>query len=302
MGRKQREFVLVLNAEGHFAEYVEPAVARKALREGVVEVVKTSDEFAIQMPTGMSRVPRLFRGRGVKQMSLDRFSQLFSEEQPLYVKTLVPGQVSFEISVGPGMTEPVLVPHSGDPVCLTDVAPFDALKRCMDLRKLAKPRKTRSGGLKPPAIRIMTEDEVRGHYEAKAVRLGYTDDEGNPDVERAAAPIYTEAAVTQPATRVDLPPKESERAAEEGGGDANLGDKPVMINEVVHPRVLGLCNDLTADAPENQRPSADSVLTELDSLGALNVETLNHLLSFGYYKTVKTWAQQQLLAQVAAEE
>ena len=295
-----RRFVLVLDADGNFVEYVEPAVARKALKAQLCTVA-TTEPFCIRLSKGLQRVPRLFKGRGVKHMSLDKFSELFREEQPLYVKTLVPGQVSFEIQTAPGMIEPVRVPHTGDPVCLTDIAPFDALKRCMDLRKLAAPRRTRRGGLKPPAIKIMTEEEVMSHYSNKAERLGYVNEDGSPDIERAAQPIYTEEAVSTPASRVELPKSATEELMEQSGHNANLGNEPVAIAEVVHPRVLHLCLELSGDVPENKRMPADHVLNELHSLGELNVETLNHLLAQGYYKSVKAWATQQLQSRADSE-
>lgn len=234
-------------------------------------------------------------------MSLDKFSELFKEEQPLYVKTLIPGQVSFDIPTGPGQVESVRVPHTGDPVCLTDIAPFDALKRCMDLRKLAAPRRTRSGGLKPPAITILTEAQVRSHYASKAERLGYINDDGTPDIERAAAPVYTEEAVRTPVNKVELPKSATAELAEQSGQNANLGDEPVAMAEVVHPRVLHLCQELSEEVPENQRMPADTVLNDLHVLGELNVETLNHLLAYGYYKSVKAWATQQLQARAESE-
>lgn len=301
MGRG-REFVLVLDADGRFLEYVEPAVARKALKEGAVEVA-TTDPFTLRAPPGMTRVPRLFKGSRSSNVSFDKFSKIFAEEQPLYVKTLVPGQVSIEIQVGPGMTEPVRVPHTGDPVCLTDIAPFDALKRSMDLRKLASPRKARDGKLKPPAIRILTHEEVTEHYRQKAVDLGYTTPEGEPDIERASAPVYTDEAITKPATSVDIGKSATEEMLEQHGGPVNLGKEgQVAVQEVVHPRVLHLCSEVSADVPENQKMSADALLTELRSLGELNPESLNHLLSFGFYKSVKTWASKQLQERAASEE
>lgn len=295
---RSHELVLVLDADGHFAEYVEPAVARKALKECLVRAVD-APEFTIQMPKGMTRVPRLF---GRRHPMLDKFSKLFEAEQPLYVKTLVPGQVSFEIPTGPGLMEPVLVPASGDPLCITDRAPFDAIKRCTDLRYLAKPRVSRDGKVKPAAIVIMTEDEVIEHYAKKAVRLGMYTPDGEPDVERAAQPVITEPAVEPARSRVDLPKSKSLELMEQQPSDANLGDDPVMISEVVHPRVLAMCHSLAAEAPENQRQPADAVLNELHLMGDLNVESLNHIMANGYYKSVKTWARKELERLAPGEE
>lgn len=296
--------VLVLDANGHFAEYVKPAVARRAMKSGVVSV-DSVDPLILRMPTGMRRVPRLFKGRGVKNVqSLDKFGDLFKEEQPLWVKTLVPGQVSIEIPIAPGMTVPVRVPANGDPVCLTDVADFASLKRCADLRKLASPRKVGERGLKPPAIAILTEAQMREHLEKKAIRRGWVNEDGSPDVERALQPTYTEEAFTQPAAQIDLPESKTREMMDDHHGDANLGnDGQVQLVDIVHPRVLSLCNEVSAsDVAENQRMPADAILDELESLGALNEETLNHVLSFGYYKSVKNWAMTQLKERAPGEE
>jgi hypothetical protein len=236
--------------------------------------------------------------------SLDKFGDLFKEEQPLWVKTLVPGQVSLEIPIAPGMTVPIRVPANGDPVCLTDVADFQSLKRCADLRKLASPRKVGERGLKPPAIAILTEEEMRKHLEKKAVRRGWMTEDGKPDVERAMQPTYTEEAYTQPAAQINLPDSKTKELIDEHGGDANLGkDGQVLIADIVHPRVLSICNEVSdKDLAENQRLPADAVLDELESLGTLNEETLNHVLSFGYYKSVKNWAMEQLKERAPGEE
>lgn len=233
--------------------------------------------------------------------SLDKFGELFAEEQPLWVKTLVPGQVSFEIQVAAGMTMPIRVPANGDPVCLTDVADFQSLKRCTDLRKLASPRETRDNktgqrGLKPPAIKILTEAEMRAHLEQKATRRGWFKEDGTPDIERAMQPQYTEGAMPAPATRVELPPSQTKELSESQGADANLGqDGQVVMAEVIHPRVLAICNEISdPNLPENQRISADQILDEFETLGSMNPESLNHILAYGYYKSVKKWAAEQL--------
>lgn len=301
MGRK-RELIPVLDADGTLIEYVEPAVVRRGLREGVVSVVK-DDPFTVQLPTGMSRLPRLFWGRGVKHMfSLDKFGQLFNEEQPLWVKVAVEGQVSFEIAAANGHTIPVRVPATGDPVCLTDIADFASLKRCGDLRTLARPRPGPKGTLKPPAIEILTEDQMRDYLSAKATRRGWFTEDGSPDIERAAQPVYTASAQTPARTRVDDTSSPTRELANGQGHDANLGrDGVVRMTEVIHPRVLSLCHEITdPELSPNDRMSEDQVMASIESL-TLNEESLQHLLSHGYYKGVKRWAQTELETRVAEE-
>lgn len=236
--------------------------------------------------------------------SLDKFGDLFREEQPLWVKKVVPGQVSFEIPIGPGMSEPVRVPPTGDPVCITDRADFAAVKRCGDLRKLASPRPGPNGTLRPPAIQILTEEQMLEHYRTKAVNRGWYTPEGEPDVERAAKPVYTADVSNTPPARVELPKSATEELMDQHSVDANLGrEGKVQMSEVVEPRVLGICNELTAEGiAENERMPADAVLDEFEQCGELNVETLNHILAYGYYKSVKTWATKQLQARAASED
>lgn len=290
---KETEFVLVLDADGHMLEYVEPAVARKALREGVIKVA-SSDPFTVQVPRGMSRVPRLFKGRGVTKVAFDKFRELFSEEKSVYIKTVVPGQVSFEIQAGPGQSTPVTVPHSGDPICLTDIAPFDAIARCMDLRKLASPRPVAGGGLKPPAVRIMTEEEVHAYYSDKATKKGWYTPEGEPDVLRAAQPKYTHDAVTKPSHTIAKPTTAPEEVINESA-IKNIRHGQLSMAENIHPKVVHLCNEAgNKEIPENERPSADQMIEEFEMLGTLNTESLNHIQAFGVYKSVKKWATKVL--------
>lgn len=240
--------------------------------------------------------------------TIDKFGKLFEEEQPLWAKTLVQGQVSLEVQIAPGMTMPILLPANGDPVCLTDVADFQSLKRCKDLRILASPRhvndpRTGRKGLKPPALKILTEPEMREYLEKKAIRRGWTKPDGSPDIERAMAPVYTEEVNPQPKATIDLPASKTAELAEQHGGDANLGDRPVQIMDVVNPRVLSMCHEVSdPDLAENQRMPADQLLDELESLGTLNEESLNHILSYGYYKSVKTWAREQLAERAPGED
>ena len=298
---KENELVLVLDADGHMLEYIEPAVARRALREGLIKVA-ASDPFTVQVPRGMSRVPRLFKGRGVAKMAFDKFRELFSEEKSIYIKTIVPGQVSFEIQSGSGQATSVTVPHSGDPICLTDMATFEAISRCMDLRKLASPRPVAGGGLKPPAVRIMTEDEVHEYYAAKATRKGWFTPDGQPDVMRAAQPKYTHEAITVPSHVV----KKSESDPLEADSEStikNIRNKQLTLASGVHPKVIHLCGEASNnEIPENERPSADQMIEEFEMLGVLNVETLNHIQAFGVYKTVKKWATKVLEEQTEGAE
>lgn len=289
--------VLVLDSHGIFVEYVDPAVARRALKAQVVST-QQKDPLIIRLGEGLKRCPRLFGRVGERYMkSLAIFDEMFKEEKPLWVKCMTSGQVSFEIPTGPGMMQSVKVPK-GDPVCITDLADFQSLKRCTDLRTLASPRQGPQG-LRRPALMILTEPEVRKHYAEKATRRGWFTPDGEPDIERAATPVFTAPDNPMPVSRVDLPPSATAELAASHSDVVNLqGDGQLTIAEAVHPRVLQLCMEAgNKDIQENLRPSADMLLDEFEAIhDELSEESLAHIQSFGTYKSVKTWALRMMQA------
>ena len=83
-------------------------------------------------------------------------------------------------------------------------------------------------------------------------------------------------------------------------GFANVGDQPVMMDQVVKPQVLALCQQVSMQLPANQRMPAEQLFRELQRLqAALGLEDFQYIESNGTYKTVKKWArenQQRLIA------
>lgn len=234
------------------------------------------------------------------------FTELFREEREIWIKSLVPGQVSLSFETGQGREAHVLVPYSGDPVCLTDQVPFSAIKTSTDLRKLCNPRRQGNGGLKPAALLLMTAEQAEEHFRKKAVRKSLfkktptgdiiKDAEGNPvpDVEAASRPVITEPSVAAPKTQVDFGKTKSEEAMDRHTDIANLGDKPVLIADEINPRVQYWVHQISTAESEKDRPLADVLIDEFESLGELNEASLNHILAFGHYRSVKAWATKQL--------
>lgn len=286
-------FVQVQRADGSHAEDVNPAEARRAVKDGLARWL-CKNPPVIELDSLWDHLPRTYgraRERHFMKTTTDFFN-LFQEEKPLWVKTLVPGQVSLTIQLGNGQDTSLLVPHSGDPVSLTDQAPFHALKMSMDIRKLALPRQVKGAGgaprLKPPAIRIMTQDEVREHYRKKAIKLDYRTPEGEPDVERAMEPVITEPASPRLLDRVD-----NAGADEDQPMNKPPKPQPLYVAEAIEPRVLQLC--LEANPTDNDNPlPADAMLLELDNMGPLNEDSLQHILANGHHASVKKWAQAEL--------
>lgn len=325
MGKEDNGFepaeILVVDANMQFVEYVSPAVARRALKDGYVTVFR-KQPFSVQLPPGVDRCPNTFakarraKKEGSNTMSNPRkFTDFFREEKDVYVKALVPGQVSLGFELSPGNFHGITVPFTGDPICLSDQVPWDAIKNSMDLRKLCNPRRMASGGIKPAAIELLTEEEVQDHWARKAKRRGMfkktptgeliTDPNTNepiPDIEAISAPKITEPVQRERLNRVPDGNSKSQEAMDAHSDIANVGKEgKIMMHDAIHPRVLHLCNEVSQAETDASRMSANELLDELERLGDLSEDSLNHILAFGYYKSVKTWAT-QMLAEVAASE
>lgn len=318
-GFDPKDYILVVDADRQFVEYVPPAVARRALRDGCVSVFR-KQPFSIQLPPGVDRCPRTFakarraRKKGITMASnsIKNYTEYFKEERDVWVKATYPGQVSLQFQAGPG-SDPigVVVPFTGDPVRLTDEVPFEAIKRSTDLRKLCNPRRANNGGLKPAALVLLTEEDVQAHYAKKAKRKGLfiKDALGNvqkdpdtgepiPDIEAASQPKITEPATTTPSSQIPQGTTKSEQAMDAHSDVANVGKEgSIQMAEAIEPSVLNLIHEINTAESEKDRPLADDVLDHFEALfeqGALNEETLNHILAMGHYKTVKTWASERL--------
>lgn len=254
----------------------------------------------------------------INSSALRNFTEFFKEERDIWVKSLVPGQVSIQFQAGPG-SDPIgiTVPFSGDPICLTDQVPFEAIKRSTDLRKLCNPRRTSSGGMKPRALELMTSEQVEAHFATKAQRRGLfvQDAQGNfivdengdkvPDIEAASRPKITEPATTVAASRVEGVGAQKSAAAMDAHSDvANLGkDGKVMMRDAIHPRVQHLINQIVTAENDAERPDPNDLLDEFEAIsGDLTDESLAHIQAMGYFKTIKAWAGGLIEARAAEKE
>lgn len=307
----EHETVIVVDANRQHVEMVSPAVARRALKDGFVTVFR-KQPFSVQLPPGVDRCPRTFtrakrakeRGNTVfnKTPQLRSFHKFFEENNEVWVKSLVEGQVSLQFESVPGKFQSVLVPE-GDPICLTDRVPTDAVQTSTDLRKLCMPRNT-PRGVKPAALKLLTHEEAEAHFLKKALRKKLfvkdetgqhvLDDDGKPipDIEAAANPQITADAVTKAATRVDSRPSTTIREMQEFDA-SSVKDKEIKLASSVSPRVTALCNELQA-SPDDERQPADAVLDTLETIVSLTADDLHHIMANGFYPEVKTWAREQL--------
>lgn len=292
------ELVLVVDASRQFVEYVSPAVARKALKDGLVTLFR-KQPFSVKLPPGVTRCPRPVgraRREAMQSQRTNNFTEFFKEERDVWVKTLISGQVSIEFEVNSGHNIGICIPYTGDPFCLTDRVPFEAIKRSTQLRTLCGPRRSpRTGEVKPPALALLTAEQAYELRAQKASRKGLwlkdhlgnfiTDDDGHkvPDVDAVDMLVNTAAL---PPQVIVTPP------------DEDMGEKKPLvmrIADVVNPRVMYLCAQVGDHLAENERITADALLIELEAIEQdLKVKDFEYIRNNGFFKTIKAWADERV--------
>ena len=222
------------------------------------------------------------------------FTEYFREEKDVWVRNIGDEQISLEFDTGNGNKIPKCIQLTGDPENLTLEVPWDAIKNSHDFRIILRRA--------PPALVVMTYDQVEAHFRQKAERRGITIEEAVAQAEARrqrdrAPPDRLGATVDEISGRGRT---ETQREFEElqqggtgSGSSANLGKHGVVqIRDVVHPRVLHLCNQVTTDVDPQDRMPAREMLDELEAIrGRLKLEDANHIMSFGFHTTVKKFGQ-----------
>lgn len=284
--------VKVLNSDLEFVEDVSPAVARSALSEGAAKVYST-DPFSIVLESHLKRCPVLFgRWRNQKMLNTNKLNELLREEQPIYARALVPGQVLLTFVLDPvtKMTEKVLV-RAGEVVCITDRIPWDVIKSNNDLRAQSRPRPLANRskpGMRPPSIEILSQDDYDVWLSNRAIDRGFVTSTGKPDVNAMLQSEMEENSGDSMNLASKLKEAESEDAPKADPEDT--APKMYSVSGINH-RVEQLVYELG----QSERPTASAILNELDMIeSTLKAEDLEHLIRHGYYKTVQKWAERRL--------
>lgn len=270
--------VIVLDASNKFLEYTHPARARQLLKEKSA-VVYSRQPFAIQL-LRIVNGPVVLTSREDK-MAVTNYTDFFKSERDIYVQNISNCQVSVMFEVGPGHTESHLFVNSPDPVNLTQRVPFQAVKSSMDFRKMLNRQ--------PPALRLMTEEQYREYYSKSAANKGLETVEDAIDAAERSRVEIQNHVLDKP---VDLL-KESESKVST--------DEIQLEEDVISPRVLNLCLQVHPSLSEQVRLSAQSFLTELESIGKLGLQDWEYIQGHGYYKSVKNLAKKKVAELISQE-
>jgi len=212
--------------------------------------------------------------------AITNFTKYFREEHDVYVQNKSNTQVSLMFEMGMGRTESVLIPRNPDPINLTQLVPFSAIKDSPDFRKMINRR--------PPALILLEEEEYLAYYEKKAKSRGTDAQTEMDEAHQGQAAIQNKQAYTNK----DAGPRRTiEELTEEQAA------APQSPDDIVTARVIGLCAQVGDDVEKDKRMSANQMLDELRAMELTRAD-LEYLMGKGYWKTVKKFAQKELESKI----
>jgi len=270
--------VLVTDQSWSWLESTRPGKARKLIRDGHAKLIEKEPPF-IQLQRTVFKTNK----EGTMVTTLVSLDKYFKENESIYVQNTSGGIVSLTFRSADGRPEPFSLPNDRRPIRLTDYVPKDMIVRSADFRKLVMRR--------PPAIKVLTEDEYSGKITTIAKE---SDKEPDAVVEEIAVKMATAQRKEIPVSdefgmRVEEPGSAEEvMKASAGMDDLNI---PGSVEDGVNPRVQQIVANCSAQAVG--RIKAADALEDLENLN-LTVEDLNFVIGSCSYKTVVSWAQRKL--------
>jgi hypothetical protein len=293
--------VAVLDNTNHFLEYTHPAKARKLLRDGVASVWSRKP-FIIKLAKDVAQPTYKWRA----QMATVNFTEYFKEERQVFVQNVSNGQVSLQFDLGGGRFESWLFDPSPRPLNLTQHFPFDVIKRSMEFRKMLSRR--------PPALVLVTEEEYNKLYSEVAKERGLfkTVVEKNkqvkvPDIDAAIELAEDERRRVQakeplPNAKPSEPLHDVVQDDPHFGGKKEVRARDLVMEDVINPRVLHLCNQVKAELTEQERMPANALMQELKMLdGQLKIDDWEYVRAHGWYNSVKKFAKTRIAALAESE-
>lgn len=268
--------VLVLDAEDRVLTPCSPARARVLVNDGQATWASNNP------PTiRLSRWVSLGRKRDV--MPITNWTEYFREERDIYVQNVANAQVSLEFEIAPGIIQSHLFTHTRNPVNLTQHIPFHSIRNSVNFRKMLNRR--------PPVLQLLTEEEFTAYYNRKANEWKVSPEEAIDRAEEQRQGVAQHRKMETNET-----PTPIHEVVEDG---KRIGEKKIVrsaeiisSDEIINPRVLHLCNQVSSLIAEKDKMRAADMLEELERVEEqLKLDDYEYLRAHGYWKTIKAWAQ-----------
>lgn len=271
--------VQVTDSDWHFLEPTRPAKARKLLRDNKAELVDRNPPM-IQL----NRTINVEGGKKKMGTEIKSVNQYFEKEEEVYIQNVFGGVVSLTFKDRDDSI-PFTLSNKRVPIRLTDHIHKDIIVRSSDFRRLLM--------RKPPAIRLLTEEQYNSIIGRVAKETGKSESEVISDASDQLNRFQQKAEKL-----VEAPAPFNPEAPATEDGDATKGlraiDVPGQLDEGIHPRAMQVISSCAVDA--DNRMSAESALEEL-ALIDLDVDALNYVAGNCSYKSIRVWAQKKLLEQ-----
>jgi hypothetical protein len=285
--------VVVFDHLGTRLEPTSSANARILLREGCA-TLRSKDPVAITLA-------RTANGWRRSAMQVVSWTDFFKEERDVFLQNISSTVVSMEFRDHGGVVIPIRILPTRDPVNLTEHIPFELIKRSQDFRKLVNRQ--------PSVVIILSEAEYRAYFEKKAQQDGADPEAVASQASKRATTFDTPSqAMLDPIPSGPAPMDANSRArTAREAARADVAQEFTAEEDEVHPRLLHITQQFQRDTGEDadavmNRYSPNQCLADLQTLGALAEVDLNFILARIPYKSVRAWAQQQLVQITAATQ
>lgn len=214
-----------------------------------------------------------------RRARLTNFTRYFAEvresQSDVWVRTVGDRQVSIVVPDAHGEKTSFVVPNTGDPYNITQRFPLEDIQRSPDIRHFVATKQW---------LELMTTPQVEAFYAKRAKKRGITVEQAIDAAEVRREKIYSLQPMDLGATN-----KPIDDLAGEGE------DTVVRIDQVVNPRVIHLCHQVSMEIPENQRWPASKLLDELEIIeNVLTAEDFQYIIGSGRYKSIIRWADTRM--------
>lgn len=270
---------MVIDGNNKFLSYTHPAKARKLLNDKRAVIFKT-DPFTIKLMGQQDR-----RGK-MSSESIISFTDFFKEEKDVYIQNLSNTQVQFQCEVAAGRIKNVIIPRTRKPYNLTQRVSFNAIKESIDFRSLFDRN--------PPVIRIITQTEYEKYYQDLAAR-------NSTSVEKEIAEANNlQLGIMDRKVEENSPPP---KTIDDMRSSSIADDGELPIEAQIHPRIAGLCSQVSPDVDDDLKMKANEFRDELEVIEEeLKPVDYEYLISHGFYKSIRNWASKKFNEVTASVE